>query len=158
MCTSAFAGCVSQGIIKVLLFKSLGMFKQLFSFFMVAMLGFSFATHTANAQDVSGALERIDQIIAEMQSLRAELVALVSSTSVTTPTPAMITPIVFNDRPTTVSSDISFAMLPLYFVCPVRSTAWAFSCWCGREPVCRIMAPTKPAKTATETNQLLKPL
>jgi len=65
------------------------MFKQLFSFFMVAMLGFSFATHTANAQDVSGALERIDQIIAEMQSLRAELVALVSSTSVTTPTPAV---------------------------------------------------------------------
>lgn len=62
------------------------MFKQLFLFAMVVVVGFCVTAPHAEAADLSAALKRMDAIIAEMQSLRAEFASLVS---VTSPVPAV---------------------------------------------------------------------
>lgn len=65
------------------------MFKQLFIFLFVIALGFTTIAPQAHAVDATAALKRIDAIIAEMQSLRAEFAALTASAVVSTPAPVV---------------------------------------------------------------------
>jgi len=66
------------------------MFKQLFIFLFVVTLSFAAVAPQAQAIDMSAALKRMDAIIIEMQSLRAEFESLATVASVTTPAPAVL--------------------------------------------------------------------
>ena len=65
------------------------MFKQLFIFLFVVTLSFVTVAPRAEAVDISSALKRMDAIITEMQSLRAEFASLVISTGQSTPSPTV---------------------------------------------------------------------
>ncbi len=66
------------------------MFKQVFLTLLVVSVGFSVATPQAHAIDISAALTRMDAIIVEMQSLRAEFATLVTTSGIRTATPAVL--------------------------------------------------------------------
>jgi len=68
----------------------LGMYKQLFVFLFVATLSFSSVIPQAQAVDFSAALKRMDAIIIEIQSLRAEFASLATSAGSTTPIPTVL--------------------------------------------------------------------
>jgi len=66
------------------------MYERLFAFLFMFTLSFSLMAQKTHAQDISAALSRIDAIIAEMQALRAEFVALTSTIGSTPATPLVL--------------------------------------------------------------------
>jgi peptidoglycan hydrolase-like protein with peptidoglycan-binding domain/copper chaperone CopZ len=66
------------------------MFKKVLIFSCVIVLSFSSVAPHAQALDISAALVRMDELITEMQTLRAEFAALATPVEVTTPAPIVL--------------------------------------------------------------------